>query len=209
MGRGGIMRKLIFVFQLLFIVPVNVFASDISLFEYNESRIYDLADIYNEKEEIKLTNSIDTFIKLSGLDLIFVTVDTEEEVNRIWYSIYENDFFGKGLHKNGIVITYNNSYYSISNFGDGFRNYMTLNKFKITYLDKYDDYVANANYVSNIIDEWIKYYAFRDIGIITFIICLSVIFTLVILKIVKRRYNILHVYDAENYYNENEIEILK
>lgn len=201
-------RKFLIIFLLL--CPFSVKALDIDNFKYDGNIVYDLSDSYTDSEELVLSKDINNFIKVSNIDLVVITIDNKNSYDNLYNIFKEDKNFGKGLYKDGIVIIYKKMEKKVDLIytGEGFLENISFVRFRKKYYNKYVGYIGNEKIVSNIIDEWTNYYIIKDIFIIILIIGLSLMFTFMVLKIIKVKYDIVKVDNAYDYYSDNEVEIL-
>ena len=79
-------------------------------------KIYDFADILTSEEETELKSLIDNFIKTTGLDFVFVSVDmyyyNDDENEKYAQDFYDYNDFGLNNDKNGGIVLYRNAYSS-------------------------------------------------------------------------------------------------
>lgn len=203
------MIKIIMLLLLVF-MPVRINASDVEKFNYNENRIYDYSNIFDNKEEETLTNEINRFIKLSKIDLIIVSVDDELEQGKLYHLIDSSKKFGIGIEKRGVALVANKESFKINIYlyGNGWYDNTSLVKFNGIYVNKYDKGNTSIFEINRILKEWNHYYILNTIKTNILIMLLSLIITVIICKLIQKKYKIKKISDASSYYDPKEIKFL-
>ena len=133
-----------------------------------KEKIFDFADILSSDDEKNINELINGFIKETGLDFVFVSIDmpysSDSENDEYAYDFYDyNDFGINNENYGGIIIVRNKNesdpYYVASLFGEA---QLYCNETRLDYLldDIYDSF-KNGDYkagVSLFIHRFISYY---------------------------------------------------
>ena len=169
-------------------------------------RVDDFANIYDEKEEKDILRYVNIFIKSSGIDFKYATVDNIEDY-RNWVTSNENDvFLRKTLNKSGIFVVFVKDEHKIytTKYGKFFsrRDYWKMGIFK------FYEMKADENSIKYVIWSLAGYFIEKSLKILLVIIILTFIFSEILLKKLRDRYSILQIDDAKDYYNPSEINFL-
>lgn len=118
------MKKSLSIFLLLmvFLIPNSVWAQNVDVSE----KIYDYADLLSNEEEEKLHSQVMDFIEKYDMDMVFVTINenpygiSDEDTELYTEEFYDNNGFGVGKTKDGIIILIDmsNRYSYISTTGE-------------------------------------------------------------------------------------------
>lgn len=148
------MRKIkyLIIIMLFFISIKNVHA--IPKFD-NTIKVYDYAQVLTDKEESKLKKEVINYINKYNMDMVIVTVKyyTQSTTREYINAFYNQNGFGKGINKDGImvVIDLKNNNISIKTFG------RTINYYSENEINNIIDRINSEDHYYDKLDKFINY----------------------------------------------------
>lgn len=191
------MKKISYVILCLSIIMLFYYVVSPNIYK---NRLIDNIGIYTNEEKEKLSSYINLFIKSSGIDFKYITVNNMNDYYSLVDNIKNDKSFGKGIQNNGILCVFvsgHNKLYIIRN-GDGFYDSIQL-RTKLYFRDF--DVSSNKNTIYKLIYTFLFATWEMNLKPFLFIIILSLILTKVFINRLKRNYIFFEIDNASNYYN--------
>ena len=191
------MKKIRFIILCLAIIMLFYY---IFYPNFYKDRLIDNSNIYTDEEKEKLSTYINLFIKSSGIDLKYITVDNKNNYYYFLDKVKNDKRFGKGIQKNGIlcifVVEHNKLY--IMTTGDGFHDSIQLRS-KLYFSDF--DISSNKNTIYKLIYTFLFSTFEMNLKPFLFIVILSLLSTKVFINYLKKKYTFFEINNADNYHN--------
>lgn len=203
------MKKVLIIFLLIMIIPLNIKAQSLEDFDFTGEKIYDYAEILDEQTENSILSSMNEFTLKSGLSINLITVNTKSEMNCLISRIYEiNAPMSFRQNNEGIVIIYiDQDDYSIVTLSD-----LEYNRWQGASLTRFETNLRLAEggtiydtQIDLFIDDLSDYFHETNIEIILYSIVIAFILTFICLQLMKRKYNIYDAKEAYDYINLDKI----
>lgn len=203
------MKKNLFAFLLIMIIPLNIKAQSLDKFNFTSEKIYDYAEILDEQTESLIKSSMNEFTFKSGLSINLITVSTTAEMNSLISRIYTIEAPMSFRQNNeGIVIIYiNQDDYNIVTLSD-----LEYNRWEGAKLTRFETNLRLAEGVTIydtqidlFIDDLSDYFHETNVEVILYTIVLAFALTFIFLQLIKRKYNIYDAKEAHDYINVDKI----
>ncbi|MBE6157627.1 MAG: TPM domain-containing protein [Firmicutes bacterium] len=127
----------------------------------SEEKVYDFANLFTDNEETKLKDEIDTYINIHNMDLVVVTINSNNKASARDYAddFYDYNDFGIGSTRDGVLflIDMDNREIWMSTTGNAIKMY---NDYRIessldqvySYMSDEEYYTGTSKYISKISD---------------------------------------------------------
>lgn len=201
------MKKIIAIFLIL-MTPILINASEEKITNINETLIYDYGQLLEEDYEEELKERMREFKKVSQMNIFLVTASDITQYNNLQKSVEKAKIpenLRIGDHTIGILFLNSKIHklYHLSNNSDW--HSLDLRKFSIAELDGNYYTTSKQRSIPEILDDIISYYEFKNSIIIIVIFASSLLFTSVVVRLIKNRYKIRKITEADNYIDDENI----
>lgn len=202
------MKKIFILLTFLLFIPI-IKAESIYDFKFTNENIYDYANTLGEFEYDKLIDKIKEFELKSSIDLSVITVSSYSELiamsNHLSSMEVKNN---KTLYipsiviihsKNGEMKIITNTYYN------DIWDRKALQKFETYKILKYNNIYVFDTELDLMIQDWIDYYDTQNLINIVLILIISILTTLVLVRLLTKKYRPSIITAADKYIQEEKI----